>query len=128
MNAAAAGAPSSPLFPCLQCSSAQAGNTFDLSSVRRCLHPSSSLCRRCRCLTVAAGHRRGMPPAHVCSWPFRWPGTAMDKPGRPLSAAASSRWPSPADHNPALLHVCVEEDAKDRGHELEKMEDLSMKQ
>jgi len=55
-----------------------------------------------------------------CSWPCRWPGAATDKPGRPLSTAAGSRWPSPAGHSPALLHVCVEEDAKDRGHELEE--------
>ena len=55
-----------------------------------------------------------------CSWPCRWLGAAAYKPGRPLSAAASSRWPSPAGHSPALLQVCVEEEAKDRGHELEE--------
>jgi len=54
------------------------------------------------------------------SWPCHWPGAATDKLGWPLSAAAGSRWPSPAGHSPALLHVCVEEDAKDRGHELEE--------
>ena len=55
-----------------------------------------------------------------CSWLCRWPGAAADKPGRPLSAAAGSRWPSPASHSPALLHVCVGEDAKDYRHELEE--------
>ena len=45
---------------------------------------------------------------------------AMYKPGQPLPTATGSHWPSSAGHSPALLHVCVEEDAKDRGHELEE--------
>ena len=55
-----------------------------------------------------------------CCYLCHWSGMAMDKPDRPLLAAVGSRWPSPAGHSPALLHVCVEEDAKDRGHELEE--------
>ena len=96
INAAAAGAPSPPLFPCLQSSFAQAGNTFEFSGLRRRLHPISSLHRRCRCLAVAVGRRRGMPSAHVarratgCSWPCRWPGAAAATPCRVLPAAAGS--------------------------------------
>ena len=56
------------------------------------------------------------------SWPCRWPSVAMEKLGRPLPAAVGSRWSSPAGHSPALLHVCVEEDAKDCEHEFEEVE------
>ena len=118
INATAVGAPSPPLFPCLQSSFAQAGNTFDFSGLRRHLHPISSLRRRCRCLAVAAGHHRDMPPTHMAeratgySWPCRWSGVAANKLGWPLHTAVGSRWPSLAGLSPALLHVCVEEDRR----------------
>ena len=111
INAAAAGASLPPLFPCLQSSFAQAGNTFEFSGLRRRLHPISSLRRRCHCLAVAVGRRRGMPSAHVarratgCSWPCRWPGAVANNPGRPLSAAVGSRWSSPAAPCSAIVRM-----------------------
>ena len=129
INAAAAGAPSPPLFPCLQSSFAQAGNTFDFSGLRRRLHPISSLHRRCRCLAVAVGRRRGMPSAHVarratgCSWPCRWPGAAMDKPGQPLSTATGSRWPSPAAPCSTIVRMKMKDACSNKG----KGKDLARK-